>query len=66
MRRSTRNKMRWQLEKIVVKLKSCDEHLDYLESLAQGQSQVVNDFLPQHRELLRKVHSVFVDFRDNL
>jgi len=66
MRRSTRNKMRWQLEKIIFKLKSCDEHLDYLESLAQGQSQVVNNFLPQHKELLHKVHSVFVDFRDNL
>jgi len=66
MRRSTRNKMRWQLEKITLKLKSCDEHLDYLEKLAQGQSQVVNNFLPQHRELLRKVHSVFIDFRDNL
>ena len=66
MRRSTRNKMRWQLEKIRVKLEGCLVHLDYLEELAQGQSQVVNDFLPQHRELLRKVHSVFIDFRDNL
>lgn len=66
MRRSTRNKMRWQLEKIQVKILSCLEHLDYLETLAQGQSQVVNEHLPQHKELLRKVHSVFIDFRDNL
>lgn len=58
--------MRWQLEKIQDKIKGCLIHLDYLEELAQGQSQIVNDFLPQHRELLQKVHSVFVDFRDNL
>lgn len=66
MPRSTRNKMRWQVEQILNKVEDCQTHLGYINVLSEGRSEIVNDFLPQYAELLRQVHALFVDFRTRL
>ena len=44
--RSTRNKMRFQMEKVVAHLDRTFKHLQYIEELAGGQSPFINETLP--------------------
>ena len=58
-KRSTRNKIKWQGRKAVETLSYCLQHLQYMQELADGRSEYINENLPL-------VLSAFDSFKDVL
>ena len=64
--RSTRNKMRHQVEKIVNDLDRAVSHCKLLDEMAEGQSDLVSEFLPDIVQLLSYMKDVIKKFRESL
>lgn len=64
--RSTRDKIRWQANKIAQNVERCIEHLRFMEGLAAGQHPVVEEGLPKLVVLFADLLSLIEDFRDRL
>lgn len=66
MSRTTRNKLRWQAEKIDEYLNKCQEHLQFLDELASGQSDYINNNLPVLVALFEEMRKTIASFRQGL
>jgi len=64
--RSTRNKVRWQAKKILDNINRIYEHLKYIDELAQGQSEYINENLPRLVKLFDGVESIITQFYEGL
>ena len=66
MGRSTRNKVRYQIERAAVSIDSSLEHLKNAADLADGQSTPINKNMPKLVNLLVAVKSMLLKFRNEL
>lgn len=64
--RSTRNKMRFQVEKAIAHVDKIFEHWRYLEELTGGESPHVNELLPVLVSALHEYREACVSFRESL
>ena len=64
--RSTRNKLRWQVEKAVDCQDRSLEHLARLDGIADAQSDYINEFMPGLVILLEEVKKTLFRFREGL
>jgi len=44
--RNTRNKLKFQAERIIERLVDCQGHLKFMDDLAEGQSEYLNQQIP--------------------
>ena len=66
MPRSTRNKIRFQVDKASDKMDKAIEHLGYAEELAAGRSPVINTHITNLAVVLQGCKSLLLKFRDEL
>ena len=66
MARSTRNKLRWQVEKAVGDIDRAIEHLARLDAMQGGQSDYINKHMPSLVVLLEGVKDPLNQFREGL
>jgi len=66
MPRSTRSKVRWQIEKAADQLTRCMEHLARADAMAAGRSTPIENYLPQLVVMLEEVRKVLLGFRAEL
>ena len=64
--RSTRNKLRYQLEQLVKCQNKSLWHLAKAMDLSGGQCTSLNDLRPELREAFMKLREVLVDIRDKM
>ena len=64
--RSTRNKLRWQVEKAVGCLDRAVEHLARLDAIAEEQSDYINHQMPAIVFMMDGVKNVLNRFREGL
>ena len=64
--RSTRTKLRYQMDKVSTGFKRIYEHLQYLDELAEDQSTYINDYLPPLVKALMEIEKGFERFREGL
>jgi len=64
--RSTRNKLRHQLDKAINDCVRIQSHLHILDELARGESQVVTATLPVAVESVEAVSDFLIAFRSDL
>jgi len=61
-----RNKLRWQTEKVDQHLVKCQEHLLFLDELADGQSEYITKNMPIMVTLIEQMRSLIASFRQGL
>jgi len=66
MPRSTRNKLRWQVERAVGDIDLAVEHLAKMDAIAEEQSDYINQHVPGLVVLLEEVKNTLNRFRDGL
>jgi len=64
--RSTRNKMKWQAEKIMKDLEKALRHCHDIELMAANESEYVNANLPEIVTLVDYMYKVVKTFREGL
>lgn len=64
--RSTRNKIRHQASKALADIDRCLNHLQFLEELAGGQSDHINETLPAVVVMIAEVQKLLSEWRDTL
>jgi hypothetical protein len=64
--RSTRNKLRHQAERAAASCEKIQEHLRYLDDLANGQSQYINENLPSLVLITDNLQQLLLQFREGL
>jgi len=64
--RSMRNKLRWQTEKVDQHLVKCQTHLQFLDELADGQSEYITENMPIMVTLIEQMRSLIASFRQGL
>ena len=64
--RSTRNKIRHQALQAIAKIERCQQHLKYIDELANGQSDVITRSLPGLVEMSELLSDTLKAFRENL
>jgi len=64
--RSTRNKMKWQTEKVMSHLDKCQGHFKLLSDLSEGQSRYVEKHLPLLVALFEDLRQTIKTFREGL
>lgn len=64
--RSTRNKLRWQAEKVLSHVDKAFEHFHFLDELAQQQSPYINETLPLLLFALQEYRKAVERFRESL
>lgn len=64
--RSLRNKIRWQARKVLDDIDSISEHLLYLDQLANGQSDYINETLPVIVAAVLEMRKAIDAFESNL
>lgn len=64
--RSTRNKLRHQVERIDNDLDRALSHCKLLDEMAEGQSDLINEFLPDIVKLLSFMKDIIIKFRTEL
>ena len=64
--RSTRNKLRWQAEKVLSHVDKAFEHFQFLDELAAQQSPYINDTLPILLAALSEYRDAVEKFREGL
>lgn len=64
--RSTRNKMRFQMEKVADHLDRTFKHFQYLEDLAGGGSPFINENLPFIVAAVQELKKAVLRFRESL
>lgn len=64
--RSTRNKMRFQMEKVVDHLDRTFKHFQYLEELSGGGSPFINETLPFIVAAVQELKKAVLRFRESL
>lgn len=64
--RSTRNKMRFQMEKVEDHLNRTFKHFQYLEELADGGSPYINETLPMMVAAIQELIKGIRRFREGL
>ena len=64
--RSMRNKLRWQTEKVDQHLVKCQSHLQFLDELAEGQSDYIKENIPRMVTLIEQMRAIIASFRQGL
>jgi len=64
--RSIRNKLRWQAEKIESNLLKAQGHLQFIDDLAEGKSNYIDDNLPVLTIFLEEMIKTIRAFRQGL
>lgn len=64
--RSTRNKLRHQIERVLNDLDRCLGHLKFLSDLSEGQSDYIETHLPGLVFMVEGIKSVMKKFREGL
>ncbi len=64
--RSTRNKMRAQVEKAMGNVDRATEHLARLDAIGEGRSNYINSFMPKMVFMLEEVKKTLGSFREGL
>lgn len=64
--RKTRTKLRFQVTKIIEVLERVEGHLKYIDDLAEGQSEYINQQLPTLTFLLEEIIKTVKLFREGL
>ena len=64
--RSVRNKLRWQAEKMEQNLIKCQGHLKFIDDMAEGQSDYINQYVPTLTVLLEEMIKTVNSFRQGL
>ena len=65
-KRSTRNKLRYQAEQCIKKTKGIQQHLQYIDTLAQNRSEMINRSLPGLVEMSELLLDTLKTFREAL
>jgi len=66
MPRSTRNKLKWQVEKSMGCVDRATEHLARLDLIAGEQSDYINKHVPRLVVMLEAAKTIFSEFREGL
>ena len=64
--RSTRNKLRWQVEKAVGNIDMAVEHMAKMDAIAEERSDYINQHVPGLVVLLEEVKKTLFRFREGL
>ena len=64
--RSTRTKLRYQMDKVSTGFKRIYEHLQYLDELANDESTYINENLPPLIKATMEIEKAFERFREGL
>jgi len=64
--RSTRNKLRFQADKVLTATKRVFEHLQYLDELAEGKSEYITKYLTFFASSLAEWETGFQRFKEGL
>lgn len=64
--RSTRNKLRWQVGKVIEHLVKAQGHFQFLDEMAEGESPYINDNIPLLVELIDEMIKTCNTFREGL
>ena len=64
--RSTRNKMKWQTEKVMSHLDKCQGHLKLLSDLSQGQSEYIEKHIADLVTSIELMKAIVKSFREGL
>lgn len=64
--RSTRNKLRFQVQRVQVCLDRIEEHWKLLDEIAEGKSEYVNDMLPLLVAAIEEYREACKSFRSGL
>lgn len=64
--RSTRNKIRWQSDKAITNVVKIQDHLKYIDELAQGKSEYITTYLPSLVSAMEMAKKVLEKFREGL
>jgi len=64
--RSTRNKMKWQAEKVMNDLDRAVGHLKYLTEMSEGQSDYIINHVPRMVVSIEMMKQVIKAFREGL
>lgn len=64
--RSTRNKLRWQVGKVIEHLVKAQGHFQFLDEMAGGESSYINDNIPVLVDLIDEMIKTCNTFREGL
>lgn len=64
--RSTRNKMKRNLELAAIKLEGINGQLDYIETLSEGRIELITKMIPAFKFVLAELKENFDDLRSRI